>query len=50
MAVCLYMWMWRNKTIFEDDFQRPINPTFNILKMVEDINCNTPFSQHKNFI
>ncbi|PNX66909.1 ribonuclease H, partial [Trifolium pratense] len=31
----------RNKSIFEDDFQRPSNPTYTILKMVDDIdNCN----------
>jgi hypothetical protein len=26
-----------NKTIFEDDFRRPTDPTYAILKMVEDI-------------
>jgi hypothetical protein len=31
------MWKWRNKTIFEDDFQRPNDPTYVIIKMFEDI-------------
>ena len=28
---------WRNKTIFEDNFQRSTDHTYMILKMVEDI-------------
>ncbi|KAK2441944.1 TMV resistance protein N [Trifolium repens] len=37
MVACWHMWKWRNKTIFEDDFQRPNDPTYVIIKMVEDI-------------
>jgi hypothetical protein len=29
--------MWRNKTIFEKDFQHPTNATYTILKMAKDI-------------
>jgi len=29
--------MWRNKTIFEEDFRRSTDPTYAILKMVKDI-------------
>ncbi|GAU11643.1 hypothetical protein TSUD_334560 [Trifolium subterraneum] len=54
MVACWHMWMWRNKTIFEDQFQHPNDSIFKILKMVEDINkytqhplnihqCNTVF-------
>ncbi|GAU41583.1 hypothetical protein TSUD_271920 [Trifolium subterraneum] len=40
-VACWHIWTWRNKTIFEDDFQRPSNPTYTILKMVDEIeNCN----------
>jgi len=35
--------MWRNKTIFEDNFQRPTDHTYMILKMVEDID---KYTQH----
>ncbi|CAJ2648154.1 unnamed protein product [Trifolium pratense] len=41
MVACWYMWMWRNKTIFEEDFQRPTNTTYTILKMAEDIDNYT---------
>jgi hypothetical protein len=27
MTTCWHLWNWRNKTIFEDNFQRPANPT-----------------------
>jgi len=41
--------MWRNKAIFEDDFHRPTNPTFTILKMVEDTDnyTNHPLNLRK---
>jgi len=31
------IWIWRNKTIFEDNFQRSTDHTYMILKMVEDV-------------
>ena len=37
MVACWQIWIRRNKTIFEDDFQRPTDHTYMILKMVEDI-------------
>jgi hypothetical protein len=37
LVACWYIWIWRNKTIFEEDFQRPSDPIFKILKMVDDI-------------
>jgi len=42
--------MGRNKTIFEDDFQHQIDPTFKILKMVEDIEKYTqdPLNIHQS--
>ncbi|CAJ2647032.1 unnamed protein product [Trifolium pratense] len=41
LVACWHIWTWRNKTIFEDDFQYPTNPTYIILKMVDEIdNCN----------
>ncbi|GAU35182.1 hypothetical protein TSUD_319920 [Trifolium subterraneum] len=37
MVTCWYMWQWRNKSIFDEDFRRPSNPIHAILKMVRDI-------------
>ena len=37
MVACWYLWKWRNKNIFEEDFQRPNNPTNVILKMTMEI-------------
>jgi hypothetical protein len=37
MVTCWQLWTWRNKTIFEDAFNRPINPTQVILKMSREI-------------
>lgn len=38
---CWHICIWRNKVIFEDDFQRPFNAISIVLEMVEDINnCN----------
>ncbi|RHN73779.1 putative ribonuclease H-like domain-containing protein [Medicago truncatula] len=37
MVACWYLWKWRNKSIFEEDFQRPNNPTNVILKMAMEI-------------
>jgi hypothetical protein len=41
--------MWRNKTIFKDDFRRPTDPTYAILKMVEDIDnySHHPLKTHQ---
>ncbi|GAU44619.1 hypothetical protein TSUD_378970 [Trifolium subterraneum] len=37
MVACWHLWTWRNKSIFEDDFRRPNNPTHVILKMAMKI-------------
>ena len=37
MVACWYLWKWRNKIIFEEDFQCPNNPTNVILEMAVDI-------------
>ncbi|CAJ2669285.1 unnamed protein product [Trifolium pratense] len=37
MVTCWYLWMWRNKSIFEEGFRRPSNPTHVIFKMVTEI-------------
>ncbi|WJX61000.1 hypothetical protein P8452_46145 [Trifolium repens] len=38
MITCCHLWKWRNKSIFEEDFRRPNNPTYVILKMsMEDV-------------
>ena len=37
MTTCWYLWKWRNKTIFEVDFQRPYNPNILIQRFVRDI-------------
>ncbi|GAU44778.1 hypothetical protein TSUD_27470 [Trifolium subterraneum] len=37
MVICWQLWMWRNKTIFEDAFNLPINPTQVIVKMSQEI-------------
>ncbi|PNX74307.1 ribonuclease H [Trifolium pratense] len=37
MVACWHLWKWRNKSIFEEDFQRPNNPTNVILKMALEI-------------
>ncbi|GAU37815.1 hypothetical protein TSUD_276320 [Trifolium subterraneum] len=37
MVACWYLWTWRNKSIFEDDFRRPNNPTHVNLKMAMEI-------------
>ncbi|CAJ2669949.1 unnamed protein product [Trifolium pratense] len=41
MVACWYIWMWRNKNIFEEEFQRPTDTIFKILKMVDDIDNYT---------
>ena len=43
MVACWQIWIRRNKTIFEDDFQRPSDHAYRILKMVEDID---KYTQH----
>jgi len=49
MVACWQIWIWRNKTIFEDDFQRPSDHTYRILKMVEDMDKYTqhPLNVHQ---
>ncbi|KAK2400076.1 TMV resistance protein N [Trifolium repens] len=47
MVACWHIWMWRNKTIFEDDFQRSNDQIFKILKTDEDIE---KYTQHPDFI
>jgi hypothetical protein len=37
MVACWHLWLWRNKSLFEEDFQRPNDPTQVILKMVAQI-------------
>ncbi|GAU39340.1 hypothetical protein TSUD_60910 [Trifolium subterraneum] len=37
MITCWHLWMWRNKSIFEEDFRRPNNPTHVILKMSREV-------------
>jgi ribonuclease HI len=37
MTTCWLLWTWRNKTIFEDNFQRPHNPIRVIQKYSMDI-------------
>jgi len=40
MVTCWHLWMWRNKSIFEEEFYRPFNPIDVILKMATEIdNC-----------
>jgi len=41
--------MRRNKTIFEDDFRRPSNPTYTILKIVEVVDnySHYPLKTHQ---
>ncbi|MCH97348.1 ribonuclease H protein, partial [Trifolium medium] len=41
MVACWHLWMWRNKNIFEEDFQRSTDPIVKILKMVDDIDNYT---------
>ena len=50
MVACWHIWMWRNKTIFEDEFQRPNDPIFKILKTVEDMEKYTkhPLNIHRS--
>jgi ribonuclease HI len=37
LVACRYMWKWRNKFIFDEDFRRPSNPTHVNLKMAMNI-------------
>jgi ribonuclease HI len=40
MTTCWHLWTWRNKTIFEEGFQRPDNPTYviqNFIKAIEEV-------------
>ncbi|GAU23111.1 hypothetical protein TSUD_305580 [Trifolium subterraneum] len=37
MITCWHLWMWRNKSIFEEGFRHPNNPTHVILKMSMEI-------------
>jgi len=37
MITCWYIWKWQNKTIFKENFQRPVNPTSIIQKFTSDI-------------
>ncbi|CAJ2630361.1 unnamed protein product [Trifolium pratense] len=37
MVACWHLWNWRNKAIFEEDFQRPNDPSQVILRMTKDI-------------
>jgi hypothetical protein len=37
LVACWYMCKWRNKSIFDEDFRRPSNPTHVIMKMAMDI-------------
>ncbi|PNY10311.1 secologanin synthase-like protein [Trifolium pratense] len=37
MVTCWHLWMWRNKSIFEEDFRRTTNPTHVILKIAMEI-------------
>jgi len=37
MVTCWYLWTWRNKSIFEEEFHRPFNPIDVILKMAMEI-------------
>ena len=40
MVTCWHLWMWRNKSIFEEEFHLPFNPIDVILKMATEIdNC-----------
>jgi hypothetical protein len=41
MVAGWHIWMWRNKTNFEEDFQHPSNATYTILKMAKDIDNYT---------
>jgi hypothetical protein len=40
-VVCWHMWMRMNKTNFLEDFQRPMNATYTILKLANDIDSCT---------
>ncbi|MCH80789.1 ribonuclease H protein [Trifolium medium] len=47
--------MWRNKSIFKEDFQHPVDPTYVILKMAKDIDMcdhthSTGWPQHMDTI
>ncbi|GAU49093.1 hypothetical protein TSUD_137780 [Trifolium subterraneum] len=37
MVACWHLWTWRNKSIFEEGFQRPHEPTFATLKVAKEI-------------
>jgi hypothetical protein len=37
MVTCWNLWMWRNKSIFEEDFHQPIDPICVILDLVRVI-------------
>ncbi|WJX23886.1 hypothetical protein P8452_13068 [Trifolium repens] len=37
MVTCWHLWTWRNKSIFEEGFQRPYDPTFTTLKVAKEI-------------
>jgi hypothetical protein len=37
MVACWHMWTWRNKSIFEEGFQRSHDPTFITLKVAKVI-------------
>jgi hypothetical protein len=37
MVACWHLWTWRNKSIFEEGFQRPHDPTFTTLKVRREI-------------
>ncbi|MCI03243.1 ribonuclease H protein [Trifolium medium] len=48
MATCQFMWMWRNKAIFEDDFQRPSNPILAIQNFSGEIKIANSHMLHHN--
>jgi len=55
MVTCWHLWMWRNKSIFEEEFHCPFNPIDVILKMATEIdNCKqrqiSGWAQHTNTI
>lgn len=49
MTTCWFMWTWRNKAIFEDNFQQLNNPVLVIQNFVQKIDLCSNQRLHRNF-
>jgi ribonuclease HI len=49
MTTCWFMWTWRNKAIFEENFQQPNNPVLVIQNFVQKIDLCSNQQLHRNF-